>query len=300
MNALLVTSLEQGLVFSILAMGVFLTYKVLDIADLTVEGTFPLGAFVFAKFIAMNQGPLVSTLWAFVAGALAGLVTAFLFTKLKITPLLSGILTMTILYSVNLKINGMSNIPLLSYDSVFDYGPALFVLSVIVIGMKLVLDWFLKTEIGYLIAATGDNETLVRSLGQKSDAYKTLGTMISNGLAAVSGALMAQLQGFADITMGNSIIVIALASIIIGDAIRKESSKLRLTTRAIIGASIYRIIGGVAIDLGLEPNDLKMISAVIVILFLSYNNVSGTFFKNIKRRAKTDGVKNKKLVQKLQ
>src|SRR5699024_10404995 len=111
----MITSIEQGLVFSVLAMGVFLTYKILDIADLSVEGTFPLGAFVFAKFIALNQGPIISTLWAFAAGALAGLLTAFLFTKLKITPLLSGILTMTILYSVNLRINGKSNIPLFSY-----------------------------------------------------------------------------------------------------------------------------------------------------------------------------------------
>lgn len=277
------SSLEQGLIFSVLAMGVFITYKILDVADLSVEGTFPLGAFVFAKFVSMDQGPVISTAWAFVGGALAGLLTAILFTKLKITPLLSGILTMTILYSVNLRINGKSNVPLFGYESVYKYGHPILILAILVLVLKLMLDWFLKTEKGYLLIATGDNESLVRSLGQNSDSYKVMGLMLSNGLAALSGALAAQSQGFADITMGNSIIVIALASIIIGDAVRKGSSKLKLTTRAVIGAVTYRIIGVIAIDRGLEPTDLKMISAVIVIIFLSYHNFSDKIFKKKKR-----------------
>jgi len=299
-NELLATSIEQGLIFSVLAMGVFLTYKILDIADLSVEGTYPLGAFVFARFILAGHGPVLSMIWAFVAGSMAGMLTAFLFTKLKITPLLSGILTMTILYSINLRVNGKSNVPLYNVPSLYDYGPALIVLAVLVLILKLLLDRFLKTEKGYLLIATGDNETLVRSLGQNSDAYKMLGVMLSNGLAAMSGALMAQSNGFADITMGNSIIVIALASIIIGDSILKHSEKIQLTTRSIWGAVIYRIIGGFAIDLGLDARDLKMISAVIVIIFLSYNEFSGKVFSKSGRRKKQHGTDDQKLVQKLQ
>lgn len=285
MNALIITSLEQGLIFAVLAMGVFITYKILDIADLSVEGTFPFGAFIFAKFISMGINPLLSTILAFCFGTLAGLFTAFLFTKLKIKPLLSGILTMTILYSVNLKVNGKSNIPLFSYGSVFDLGSKLFILVIIVLLIKIILDLFLKTESGYLLIATGDNESLVRSLGENSNKYKVIGLMLANGLVALSGALMAQVQGFADITMGSSIIVVALASIIIGDTIKKNSNLIKGTTRAILGAVIYKIIGGIAIDLGLNPNDLKAINAIIVIVFLSYNN----FATNLLSIRKKDG-----------
>lgn len=296
MNSLIITSIEQGLIFGVLAMGVFLTYKILDVADLSVEGTFPLGAFIFAKFISTGIGAIPSTIFAFIFGSLAGLLTATLFTKLRIKPLLSGILTMTILYSVNLKINGKSNIPLFSQDSIFDLGSTIVILLVIVLGIKILLDLFLKTETGYLLIATGDNESLVKSLGQSSDKYKVMGLMLSNGLVSLSGALMAQVQGFADITMGNSIIVVALASIIIGDAIRKNSDKIRLTTRAIIGAVIYKIIGGIAIDLGLEPSDLKAISAIIVIIFLSYNNFFGDVI-GMKKKGEKTNAKDRKSVK---
>lgn len=272
MNSLIITSLEQGLIFAVLAMGVFLTYKVLDMADLSVEGTFPFGAFIFARFISMGVSPIISTLMAFCFGTLAGLLTATLFIKLRIKPLLAGILTMTILYSTNLRINGKANIPLFSYESIFDLGPTLVVLGIIVLLIKILLDSFLKTETGYLLITTGDNESLVRSLGANSNKYKVIGLMLANGLVALSGALMAQVQGFVDITMGSSIIVMALASIIIGDTIMKNSSLIKNTTRAILGAIIYKLIGGIAIDLGLNPQDLRAISAIIVIIFISYNN----------------------------
>lgn len=297
MNSLIVTSLEQGLVFAVLAMGVFLTYKILDIADLSVEGTFPFGAFIFAKFVSMGVNPIISTLMAFLFGTLAGLFTATLFTKLRIKPLLSGILTMTILYSVNLKINGKSNFPLFKYGSVFDLGPALLVLIIVVISIKILLDQFLKTEIGYLLIATGDNESLVKSLGENSNKYKVIGLMLANGLVALSGALMAQIQGFADITMGNSIIVVALASIIIGDTLRKNSSKVKNTTRAILGAVIYKLIGGIAIDLGLNPNDLRAINAAIVIIFLSYNNFAVDILGFIKKEGENKYVKNSESIK---
>lgn len=280
----MITSIEQGLIYAVLAIGVFLTYKVLDIADLSVEGTFPMGAFVFAKFISMGWDPILSSLLAFCFGNLAGLLTAILYIKVKIQPLLSGILTMTILYSVNLRINGKANVPLFSYESIFDSGPSIVVLLIIVLLIKIVLDQFLKTERGYLLVATGDNESLVRSLGANSNKYKTLGLMLSNGFAALSGALMAQIQGFADITMGSSIIVVALASVIIGDTIMKSSNKIKSTTRAIIGAIIYKVIGGIAIDLGLAPNDLKAISAIIVIVFIAYNNFSSHLVDNKKKK----------------
>jgi putative ABC transport system permease protein len=278
MNALILTSLEQGLIFAVLAMGVTITYKILDIADLSVEGTFPLGAFVFAKFAMAGFSPVISSLLAFGYGAVAGLITALLFVKLRIRPLLAGILTMTMLYSFNLRLNGKANIPLFSYDSLFSDISAIVLMVAVVVGIKILMDLFLKTEIGYLLIATGDNEALVRSLGENSNKYKIIGLMLANGLVALSGSLMAQYQGFVDITMGASIIVVALA---------------------IIGAVSYKLIGGIAIDLGLSPTDLRAISAIIVIVFISYNNFSSPFIKSIKKQGGRARVKSKKPLEEL-
>ncbi|HCX60871.1 MAG TPA: ABC transporter permease, partial [Clostridiales bacterium] len=253
--------------------------KILDFADLSVEGTFPMGAFIFARFITSGSSPVTSTILAFVFGTLAGLLTYTLNIKLKIKALLSGILTMTILYSVNLRLNGKSNIGLFSYDSIYQGLPTIAVLVLIIAAIKIIMDLFLKTEIGYLLIATGDNETLVKSLGENANKYKLIGLMLSNGLVSLSGALMAQYQGFAEITMGTGIIVIAIASIIIGDTIIKNNKKLKNTTRAIAGALIYKFIGNLAIDLGLTPTDLKAINAIIVICFLSYNTFSTQIIK---------------------
>src|SRR5699024_9855469 len=293
MNSLIITSIEQGLIFAVLAMGIFITYKILDIADLSVEGTFPFGAFIFAKFVSIGINPIISTLMAFCFGTLAGMLTATLFTKLKIKPILAGILTMTILYSVNLKTNGKSNVPLFNYSTIFDKSSTLIILIEIVLLVKIILDLFLKTEAGYLLIATGDNESLVRSLGQNSNKYKLIGLMIANGFVALSGALMAQYQGFADVTMGHSIIVVALASIIIGDTISKNSTKFKNTSRAIVGAIIYKIIGGIAIWVGLDPHNLKAVNAIIVIVFIAYNNFAADLFKfDTKRRGKTNAYSN--------
>lgn len=304
---LIITSVEQGLIFAILAMGMFITYKVLDISDLTVEGTYPLGAFVLARFVTSGMDPLLSTLIAAGAGVLGGLFTALLILKLKIKPLLAGILTMTILYSVCLRVNGKSNIPLSSQASVFDFGKEastvmmgnrgvsfniLLIMIVFVLVVKLLLDLYLKTESGYLLQATGDNPKLVRALGVNSDKFIVIGLMIANGLIAMSGALMAQYLGFAEITMKNGIIVIALASIIIGDTIKKGSNVIRGTSRAIFGAVVYKIIGGIAIDLGLAPTDLNMINGFIVIVFIAYNNyMNNRAVKKLNERGLED-VKN--------
>lgn len=285
------TIIEQGLIFSVLAMGVHITYKLLDIPDLSVEGTFPFGAFIYAYFVIAGVNAWLSLFLAFIFGNLGGFITALIFIKLRIKPLLGGILTAAIFYSVNLKILGKSNVSLSKLPRLYDlrltsnaYLDKIILLFFIVLIIKVLLDIFFKTEIGYLIKTTGDNETLVKSLGANSNIYKTLGLMISNGLVAMSGALMAQSQTFADNKMGQSIIVVALASIIIGDTILKNKENMSGTLRAVIGAIIYKIIGGVAIDLGMEAQDLSMINAFIVIIFILYNNAASSYNKRRKGR----------------
>ena len=291
MNTLILTSIEQGLIFSVLAIGVIITFKILDFADMSVEGTFPMGAFIFAKFITTGFSPIMSTLLTFILGTLAGLLTYTLNIKLRIRALLSGILTATILYSINLRLNGRSNIGLTSYDSIFDGFRPVIVLILIVLAVKILMDLFLKTEVGYLLIATGDNETLVKSLGENSNKYKLIGLMLSNGLVSLSGALMAQYQGFSEISMGTGIIVVAIASIIVGDTVLRNSKILKMTTRAIMGALIYKFIGALAIDLGLAPTDLKAINAAIVIIFLSYNTFSPVKMRKARKIKAVEGVK---------
>lgn len=291
MNTLILTSIEQGLIFSVLAIGVIITIKILDFADMSVEGTFPMGAFIFAKFITTGFSPIISTLLTFILGTLAGLLTYTLNIKLRIRALLSGILTATILYSANLRLNGRSNIGLTSYDSIFDGFRPVIVLILIVLAVKILMDLFLRTEVGYLLIATGDNETLVKSLGENSNKYKLIGLMLSNGLVSLSGALMAQYQGFSEISMGTGIIVVAIASIIVGDTVLRNSKILKMTTRAIMGALIYKFIGALAIDLGLAPTDLKAINAAIVIIFLSYNTFSPMKMRKARKIKAVEGVK---------
>ncbi len=276
---LALSTIEQGLIYAVLAMGLYLSYKVLDIADLSVEGTFPFGALMFAKLSLMGVHPIPSMLVAFAGGALAGLLTAVLFIKLRIKPLLAGILTMTIMYSINLRINDKANVSLSGQPRIYDmittgnaYVDRIIVLLIIVALIKIALDWYMQTEQGYLLAATGDNEDFVKNLGQNADRMKAVGLMLSNGLIALSGSLMAQTMKFADITFGVGVIVIALASIIIGDTFLKSKDGIKGTTRAITGAIIYKIIGTVALRLGLRPQDLKMVNGAIVILFIAYNN----------------------------
>lgn len=275
LSSVLMSSVEIGLIFSLLAIGVVLTYKILNLADLSVEGTFPLGAFIFAACVLNGMNAILAMILSFVGGLAAGFVTYFLYKKLRIDALLAGILTMTMLYSINLRITGKSNVPLFDYDSIFKrfgFLPKMAVLIVLVIIIKLIMDTYFKTEQGYLLVVTGDNQSLVKSLGKNPNKYIMLGFMLSNGFVALSGCLMAQHQGFADAQMGTTMIVTALASIIIGDTFMRNSRKLKLTTRAIIGAIAYRIISGLAIHLGLDPNDLKLITALIVIVFIFYNN----------------------------
>ena len=273
MSGLVLVTLEQGLIFGILAMGVYITYKILDFPDLSVEGSFPLGAFVFAKFSVLGWNPILATLMALLAGGLVGLFTYTLNIKFKIKPILAGILSMTFMYSVVLRVNDTSNVSVINNPKIFDTFGRVGTLVIIVLLAKILLDAFLKTELGYLLIATGDNEGFVRSLGQNEEKLKLIGLVLSNALVGLSGSLMAQSLGFADISIKNGIIVTALASIIIGDALFPNASILKNTSRAVCGAIIYKAIGSIAIRIGLKPNDLQAVSATIVILFLAQANL---------------------------
>jgi len=282
--SLLLHALEQGLVFGIMVLGVFITYKILDFPDLTVEGTFPLGAAVAAKVIFSGGDPLWGTFLAIIAGSLAGLITGLLHTKLKLTNLLSGILTMTLLYSLNLRIMGRPNIPLLGkvtlLEEIKNFFPNLsmdylipFFFLFIVIIIKFILDYFLSTEIGLTIIATGDNEQMIRSLGVNTDFTKIVGLCISNALVGLSGALFAQYSGFADVNMGLGTVVSGLACVIIGISIIKIPTIFWRTIAVLVGSLIYRFLMIVALrygySLGFKPGDLKLISVLLVIIALT-------------------------------
>ena len=283
----MLSSIEVGLIFSILAMGYMLTYKYLKYYDLSLEGTYPLGAFLAAVLIQQGLNPYLGILGAIICGGLAGLLTYFFYKKIKVDPLLSGILTLTMLYSINLKIGGASNITLAGRAGIFFNLPKWSFLLIIAILVKIAIDYYLKSEVGYLLKITGNNRKLVKQLGKNPDTYIMVGLVLSNALIALSGGLMANYQGFADIQMGTAMIVTGLASIIIGDTIMKSSDKLKDTSRAILGALIYRLISGLAIYLGLNPNDLKLVTALIVIGFIAYNNYLGS--RNYKRMVKNVG-----------
>jgi len=257
----------QGLVFAIMALGVFITYKILDFPDLSVEGTFPLGASITAALIVKGVNPIVSIIFAFIGGAIAGFCTGFLNIKMKISNLLAGILVMTGLYSINLRVMGKSNIHLFEYKTIFDgFLPPIALLLIIVILIKIGMDLLLKTQFGVSLKALGDNPQLVRSLGISEDKIKFYGLMLSNGLVCVSGAIYAQMQSFSDVGMGAGIIVAGLASIIFGISIFKKIKFMKFTTMAILGSLLYRLCIGVALKLGLPAGDLKLVTVIIISL----------------------------------
>ena len=286
---LALASLEQGLIYAVLAMGIFISFRILGVPDMSVEGTFPMGALMTAFLLLNGVNPILATLAALVVGVLPGIVAALLAIKLKIMSILAGILTMTMLYSVNLRINGRPNVPFTKSNNIYGlidvgnpYINRVIILIIIVVLLKLLLDWFFKTKMGYMLITTGDNETLVKTLGESADKYKIIGLRMANGIVALSGSLFAQSLKFADTQMGQGVLVIALASIIIGETLFKERN-IKGTLRAIVGAIIYKIIGALALEAGLNPNDLKMINAVIVIVFIAYNNSYGDIKKMLTR-----------------
>jgi putative ABC transport system permease protein len=278
-----------------MTIGVFITYRVLDYADLTVEGSITMGAAVSATIISAGGNPFVATLIAFLAGMGAGLVTGLLHTKLKIPALLSGILSMIALYSVNIRIMGKANISLLRVDTVFSVFEKLGLShrnAVILIGfisvvlVVLILYWFFGTEIGCAIRATGNNPKMIRAQGVSTDRMIILGLVISNGLVAFAGALLAQDQSYADIQMGIGSIVIGLASVIIGEVLFGTRNFMNTLVSLALGAIAYRIIIAVVLELGLPPTDLRLFTAISVALALSlplFRSYLAPLRKSVKR-----------------
>ena len=274
----MIGAIELGLLYAIVALGVYLTFRVLDFPDLTVDGSFTSGAAVAGIIITNGGSPLLGSLAGGVAGCLAGVITGLLHTKAKINGLLAGILTMIALYSVNLRIMGKSNLPLLRDITLFTplrdskiLGTifSVLILVVVVLAMKTVIDWFLYTDLGLAIQSTGDNELMIRSFGVNTHNTTILTLAISNGLVAVAGSLVAQYQGFADIGMGIGLILVGLASVILGQAIFFGTRHIILATLAVIVGSIaYRLVIYGALKIGFSPNDMKLISAILVVLAL--------------------------------
>jgi putative ABC transport system permease protein len=278
-GSVLSQALYEGLAFGLVTIGVYLTFRVLSFPDLSVEGTFPLGGATAAVLIVNGVNPFLATLAALGVGLSAGLITGLLNTKLRITALLAGILVAVALYSINLRIMSGANIPLLRYSTIFDkIGGflglhsgvilSIVVVLIVVVIVFLFLYWFLRTEVGLMLRATGDNEQMVRSLGGDTNKAVLLGCSISNGLVALSGALIAQNQGFSDVGMGIGMIVIGLAALIIGEALFRARGIAWVLIACLGGAFVYRLFLIIALRLGMQPGDLKMITAVLVIIAL--------------------------------
>ena len=266
---MLQATIEQSLIFSIMVLGVYISFRILNFPDMTVDGTFPLGAAISAKLLTLGVNPYLTLLVALVAGAVAGAVTGLIHVKLKVKDLLAGILVMTALYSINLRVMGKSNIPLFEEDNIFNTEYSMMITIVVLILIsKFILDYLLKTKFGFALKALGDNENLIVSLGLNEEKYKIYGLMIANSFVAFSGAVLAQYQGFADVGMGTGIIVIGLASIIIGDTLFGKRRRFAGTTIVIIGSILYRGVIAVTLSMGMDASDLKLITSVIVIVIL--------------------------------
>lgn len=265
--------IEQGLLFSIMAFGVYITYKILDFPDLSVDGTFPLGAAVTAMLLVKGTNPILACIASVFAGMAAGFVTGILHVKFKITNLLSGILVMIGLYSVNLRIMGKANTPLFNVKTIFSGSiPSVLVILVLALIVKILLDLLFKTKFGFILKATGDNHNMVTSLGIDTGMVKIIGIMLSNGLVALAGSIMSQYQRFSDVGMGSGIVVMGLASIIMGESLLKALPFRFATASAFIGSLLYKSSIAMALKAGLPPTDLKLITSIIVITALAIYN----------------------------
>lgn len=274
----------QGLVWGVMALGVYVTYKLLDIADLTVDSSLCTGGATSAVLILMGMHPLLSLVFAVFAGMLAGLVTGFLHTRLRIPAILAGILTQLGLYSINLRIMGKSSVALLRQPVVISLGniPMALLIGVLVAAAVVaVMYWFFGTELGCAIRATGNNRKMVRAQGVNTDTMKIIGLVLSNGLVGLAGGLLAQYQGSANINMGRGAIVIGLASVIIGEVIFGARFNFAYQLGSIVaGSVIYQIVIAFVLQLGLSTEDLKLFSAVTVALALSVPALQKKFLKS--------------------
>lgn len=276
----IITILEQGLIYGVLALGVYITYKILDFPDLTVDGSFPLGGAVTAFLITKGANPYFSLIAAFAAGALAGVCTGLIHVKGKVRDLLSGIIMMTALWTINLYIAGTSNVPLFSQQTIFkndmltdivpeglkSYMTLIIMLALALLG-KLLLDMYLKTKSGYLLRAVGDNSTLVTALAKDEGNVKIIGLAIANGLVALAGSAFCQEERVFEISMGTGAIVIGLASVIIGTSLFKKITVMQATTAVLIGSIIYKACVAIAIR-NFEPQAMKLTTAVLFLIIL--------------------------------
>ena len=283
--SIIIGVMEEGLIYAIMALGLYITYKILDFPDLSVDGTFPMGAAVTAMLILKGVHPALTLVLSFAAGLLAGCITGLIHVKLKVRDLLSGIIMMTALYSINLRIAGKANLPIFSKETIFEntfleaavpeaLDPYLvcIILFVIVLLCKVLLDLFLKTRAGYLLRAVGDNEVLVTSLAKDKGMVKILGLALANGFVALAGCVYCQQKGFFEVSTGTGTMVIGLASVIIGTKLLKRFHGVKATTAVIFGSIVYKACVSLAIALGMAASDLKLITAVLFLIILVASN----------------------------
>ena len=283
--SIIIGVIEEGLIYAIMALGLYITYKILDFPDLSVDGTFPMGAAVTAMLILKGVHPALTLVLSFAAGLLAGCITGLIHVKLKVRDLLSGIIMMTALYSINLRIAGKANLPIFSKGTIFENAflesvvpealdPYLvsIILFVIVLVCKILLDLFLKTRAGYLLRAVGDNEVLVTSLAKDKGMVKILGLALANGFVALAGCVYCQQKGFFEVSTGTGTMVIGLASVIIGTKLLKRFHSVKATTAVIFGSIVYKACVSLAIALGMAASDLKLITAVLFLIILVASN----------------------------
>ncbi len=278
----LITALLQGLGYASLGIGIFLSLRIFNIPDITTDGSFTLGGVITATLLVSGINPIITLVVAIAGGIIAGALTGIIHTRLKINPLLAGILVMTALYSVNLFIMGRSNLPLINTKTIFDLFPfnnasqnlgCVLILFVIIILMLVV--WLLKTDFGIAMRATGNSEAMVRSMGVNTKRMKIIGLALANGLTAISGYLLTQYQGFADINMGIGIVISGLGAVMIGEALFKtvlQKGILFHIIAVIIGSILFRVILALALTLGLNPNFLKLVTALIVLIIVGISN----------------------------
>lgn len=269
------------MIYSIMALGIYITYKILDFPDLTVDGSFPMGAAITAVMISKGMNPLLTLPVSFLAGALVGVCTGLIHVKLKVRDLLSGIIMMTALYTVNLRIAGRANLPIYNTTTIFDndivkaivpenlmkFDTVAIILFITLI-VKYILDWYLRTKSGYILRAVGDNEAIVTAMAVDKGRIKMIGLSIANGLVALSGCVFAQQQRYFDVSFGTGTMVIGLASVIIGTSLFKRITVLRVTSSVVIGSIIYKGCVALAIKLGFQSSDLKFITAALFLLIL--------------------------------
>ena len=276
---LIISAISQGILWSLLSLGLFISFRILNIADMTTEGAYPLGAAVCVSLIQTGMSPILAIFIAMLAGALAGDLTSIFFNICKIPSLLAGILTMTALLSVNLRVMGRQNISLLNHKTIFDifssvslppYFDSIIVGIIIVSLVIFFMHFFFNTELGQALIATGDNPKMASSLGISTKKMTLLGLMLSNSIVALTGAILSQNNGYADVNSGLGVIVVALAAIIIGEVIFGDVNFLTRLICIILGSIIYRLLLVFVLKLNIiEANDFKIISALLIALFLS-------------------------------